>query len=69
MPDGADVARIAEGLPELAPHLGRCRFRDCAHGGEPGCAVADAAADDPRVSAALARLRRLVGSLVQATGD
>jgi ribosome biogenesis GTPase len=63
VPDGADVARLAEGLPELAPHLGRCRFRDCAHGGEPGCAVAQAAADDPRVNAALGRLVRLVGSL------
>jgi ribosome biogenesis GTPase len=69
VPDGAEVARLAEGLPELAPHLGRCRFRDCAHSGEPGCVVAEAAADDPRVRAALARLERLVGSLVDDPGS
>ena len=68
VPDGADVARLAEGLPELAPHLGRCRFRDCAHAGEPGCAVALAAADDPRVRGALARLVRLVSSLARDSG-
>ena len=27
---------------ELRPHLGQCRFNDCAHLGEPGCAVQEA---------------------------
>ena len=30
-------------FPEFAPYLGHCRFDDCRHLDEPGCAVADAA--------------------------
>lgn len=26
-------------FPDFAPYLGKCRFRDCAHRKEPGCAV------------------------------
>lgn len=29
-------------FPEFAPYLGRCRFADCAHLREPGCAVLEA---------------------------
>ncbi|MGH8682465.1 MAG: ribosome small subunit-dependent GTPase A, partial [Burkholderiales bacterium] len=36
-------AEIERGFPELAPFAGRCRFRDCRHRAEPGCAVRDAA--------------------------
>lgn len=32
-------------FPEFAPYLGRCRFDNCRHLDEPGCAVAKAAAD------------------------
>jgi ribosome biogenesis GTPase len=35
--------RIALGFPELAPLLGRCRFRDCRHDAEPDCALRTAA--------------------------
>jgi len=31
-------------FPEFRSHLGRCRFRDCRHRGEPGCAVRAACA-------------------------
>jgi len=36
-------AEIERGFPELAPFAGRCRFRDCRHRTEPGCAVREAA--------------------------
>ncbi len=39
VPDALD-----RGFPELTPHLGRCRFSDCRHQGEPGCALAAALA-------------------------
>lgn len=34
--------RLALAFPEFAPYLGRCRFDDCAHVKEAGCAVLEA---------------------------
>ncbi|MEE4638751.1 MAG: ribosome small subunit-dependent GTPase A [Wenzhouxiangella sp.] len=36
-------AELQRGFPEFAPHAMRCRFRDCCHNSEPGCAVRKAA--------------------------
>ena len=33
-------AELARGFREFESFLGQCRFRDCRHDGEPGCAVA-----------------------------
>lgn len=33
---------LALAFPEVAERAGQCRFRDCTHTGEPGCAVAEA---------------------------
>jgi ribosome biogenesis GTPase len=38
---------------------GRCRFSDCAHGGEPGCAVQAAAVDEPAIAERLESMRKL----------
>jgi len=35
--------QIGEAMREFRPYLGRCKFNDCRHLGEPGCAVIDAA--------------------------
>lgn len=42
-----DVSRefVHLGFPELEPYLGRCRFANCGHRGEPDCAIARAAAE------------------------
>ena len=37
-----DADQIAHAFVELRPLLGRCRFRNCRHDVEPGCAVQDA---------------------------
>ena len=45
------TGRIEQGFVEFSPYLGLCRFRDCHHLHEPGCALTDAAAKgviDPR---------------------
>ena len=34
---------LVRGFPEFLPFRGRCRFRDCSHRSEPGCAIRDAA--------------------------
>lgn len=37
-----DAAELAEAFVEFRPFLGRCRFRDCRHLAEPGCALSQA---------------------------
>jgi ribosome biogenesis GTPase len=39
---GVDGDTLVEYYPELRPHLGGCRFGDCRHDREPGCAVREA---------------------------
>ena len=40
-----DTEAVAESFPEIDELSERCRFRDCAHQSEPGCAVLAAVAD------------------------
>jgi ribosome biogenesis GTPase len=40
-------ARLPELMPDLRAHLGRCRFYNCTHLHEPGCAVIEAVGDSP----------------------
>ena len=39
------LGRIEQGFVEFSPYLGSCRFRDCHHLHEPGCALQQAVAD------------------------
>ncbi len=36
---GVDLNRLDELFPEFEPYLGQCRYADCAHLTEPGCAI------------------------------
>ena len=57
---------VEAGFREFRPHLGRCKFRDCRHQSEPGCAIL-AAVDRGAVSSArLGSYRHIVASLEQA---
>lgn len=42
---GVEAADLPECFPEFRPHLGNCRFNDCAHLSEPGCAILHAVDD------------------------
>lgn len=37
-----EPARLAQLMPDMAAHLGNCRFYNCTHLHEPGCSVRDA---------------------------
>lgn len=39
-----DEQSLLEGFVEFRPFIGHCRFRDCRHQGEPGCAIQEALA-------------------------
>ena len=42
---GLPAESLDECFPELRPYLNECRFGDCAHISEPGCAVREAVAE------------------------
>lgn len=60
------------GFVEIARLAGQCRFQDCRHMREPGCAVRSAEATGGAISArryeSYRRLRNLVGQLEEARG-
>lgn len=56
-------SQLAHAMPEFAPLLGACRFNDCTHRDEPGCAMR-AAAQAGRIDA---RRYDLYGRLVDET--
>ncbi|WP_101049951.1 ribosome small subunit-dependent GTPase A [Macromonas nakdongensis] len=45
-----EATRLASLMPDFAPHLGQCRFYNCTHLHEPGCAVRQALAAEPGIS-------------------
>ncbi|MGH9157115.1 MAG: ribosome small subunit-dependent GTPase A [Acidimicrobiales bacterium] len=60
LPGETTVEQVFPDIDELAA---RCRFTDCRHEVEPGCAVADAASDGALDTARLANFRKLQGEI------
>jgi ribosome biogenesis GTPase / thiamine phosphate phosphatase len=58
---------IDDAFPEIADLAESCRFRDCRHGGEPGCAVTKAVADGALGDDRLAAYRKLGREAAHAT--
>ena len=58
--DDVDTASIAEGFTEFAPFAARCRYRDCTHVREPGCAVQDAVRGGAIAESRYASYRKLL---------
>jgi ribosome biogenesis GTPase len=52
-------AGVARAFPEVTAVVDRCRFSDCSHGQEPGCAVLEALADGRISEDRLAGWRKL----------
>lgn len=51
-----DLRALEQAFPEFASLAGQCRFADCRHRDEPGCALKQAAASDPRAAERLSWL-------------
>jgi ribosome biogenesis GTPase len=54
-------AEIEAGFVEFAPYRGQCRFYNCRHQNEPGCAL-DLAAKDGKLDARRLELFRMIGA-------
>ncbi len=54
------AAAIMQGFVDMRPFVGHCRFRDCRHDVEPGCAVLDAVARGAVKPWRLALLHRIL---------
>jgi len=54
------VDQLAQGFREFRAYLGQCRFHNCRHASEPGCAVQDAARSGAINQRRLANYRELV---------
>jgi len=63
--DHLDIAELAEAFVEFRPRLGSCRFNDCRHLAEPGCAMAAACADGKILKRRLASYRALAEEAVR----
>jgi ribosome biogenesis GTPase len=62
-----DARELGETFPEFAAHVALCRFDNCRHVEEPGCAVAAAAERGEIHSTRLDSYRRFLEEAVQAS--
>ena len=60
------LAQTAQAFIEFRPWLGHCRFRDCTHRVEPGCAIDQACRDGKIAPSRLASYRTLVEEALRA---
>ena len=57
-----EARELAQGFREFLPCLEHCRFRNCTHTNEPGCAIAQAVSDGKIAVARLESYRNLLAS-------
>ncbi|RUO38901.1 ribosome biogenesis GTPase RsgA [Aliidiomarina taiwanensis] len=55
--------RITQGFVDFHPFLGTCKFRDCRHDTDPGCALQQAVAEGKLDARRLANFHRIIDSL------
>ncbi len=56
---------IVEGFIEFKPYLGLCKFRNCAHKSEPGCALLEALKDKKITEQRWNSCQRIIASLTE----
>lgn len=55
---------LAKTFSEIEEYLGQCKFRDCGHVGEPGCAIAEAIADGRLLASRFESYKRMGRELI-----
>jgi len=55
--------QVERGFREISPLLGTCKFRDCQHQQEPGCAILQAVESGEISEGRMESYRRIVASL------
>ena len=65
---GISVADVEHCFPEFRPLLGQCRFADCTHLVEPGCAIMEAVASGVVNQSRYESFSKLRGELAQVEG-
>jgi ribosome biogenesis GTPase len=55
--------RLLDGFVEFRPYLGHCRFRDCKHEHEPGCAILEAIESGKISASRMESYQRILQSL------
>ncbi|MCB1802009.1 MAG: small ribosomal subunit biogenesis GTPase RsgA [Gammaproteobacteria bacterium] len=60
-------AELEQGYPEFADYLGQCRFHNCAHLAEPGCAIRAAAERGEIEQSRLASYRHLLAEAMSSS--
>lgn len=66
---GVDPRELASCFPEMRPLIGECRFTDCQHRGEPGCAIRGAMATGVITADRMASYLTLLDELRSAPED
>lgn len=61
--------KLRERYPEFAPYEGKCRFRECLHDREPGCAVRKAVEEGKISAERLSRYRDLLAEIREVWRD
>jgi ribosome biogenesis GTPase len=56
---------IIAGFTEFKPYIGHCKFRDCAHKKEPGCALLKALEDKKITLQRWQSSQRIIASLTE----
>lgn len=60
--------QLLEGFVEFRPFIGHCRFRDCKHEQEPGCAILSAIEEGKISASRMESYQRILNSLLEMTG-
>ncbi|ARD17993.1 small ribosomal subunit biogenesis GTPase RsgA [Edwardsiella piscicida] len=60
-----DAEQITQGFIEFRDYLGSCKFRDCKHGNDPGCALREAVARDDIAETRFDNYHRILEGMAQ----